>query len=89
MDVVTHAWMILMAAGPRNCHTPPSTAADSSFVMRCAYRIWLDPGAKLQLFGGYGYMAEYPIARMFTDSRIQKIYGGTNEIMKMIIGRTL
>ena len=36
----------------------------------------------LQLFGGYGYMAEYPISRMFTDSRIQKIYGGTNEIMK-------
>jgi acyl-CoA dehydrogenase len=43
----------------------------------------------LQLFGGYGYMAEYPISRMYTDARIQKIYGGTNEIMKMIIGRSL
>jgi acyl-CoA dehydrogenase len=43
----------------------------------------------LQLFGGYGYMAEYPISRMFTDSRIQKIYGGTNEIMKEIISRFL
>ncbi|MFI6046123.1 acyl-CoA dehydrogenase family protein [Nocardia sp. NPDC051321] len=43
----------------------------------------------LQLFGGYGYMAEYPIARIFTDSRIQKIYGGTNEIMKEIIARGL
>lgn len=43
----------------------------------------------LQLFGGYGYMAEYPISRLYTDSRIQKIYGGTNEIMKMIIGRSL
>ena len=43
----------------------------------------------LQLFGGYGYMEEYPIARIFTDSRIQKIYGGTNEIMKEVIGRTL
>lgn len=43
----------------------------------------------LQLFGGYGYMAEYPISRIFTDSRIQKIYGGTNEIMKMIIGKSL
>ncbi|WP_043651999.1 acyl-CoA dehydrogenase family protein [Nocardia thailandica] len=43
----------------------------------------------LQLFGGYGYMAEYPISRLWTDSRIQKIYGGTNEIMKMIIGRSL
>lgn len=43
----------------------------------------------LQLFGGYGYMTEYPISRLFTDSRIQKIYGGTNEIMKMIIGKSL
>lgn len=43
----------------------------------------------LQLFGGYRYMAEYPIARIFTDSRIQKIYGGTNEIMKEIIARGL
>jgi acyl-CoA dehydrogenase len=43
----------------------------------------------LQLFGGYGYMAEYPISKMFTDSRIQKIYGGTNEIMKEIISRFL
>jgi alkylation response protein AidB-like acyl-CoA dehydrogenase len=43
----------------------------------------------LQLFGGYGYMAEYPIARIWTDSRIQKVYGGTNEIMKELIGRSL
>ena len=43
----------------------------------------------LQFFGGYGYMAEYPISRLFTDARIQKIYGGTNEIMKEIIGRFL
>jgi alkylation response protein AidB-like acyl-CoA dehydrogenase len=43
----------------------------------------------LQFFGGYGYMAEYPISRMFTDSRVQKIYGGTNEIMKEIISRFL
>jgi acyl-CoA dehydrogenase len=43
----------------------------------------------LQLHGGYGYMEEYPIARMFVDARIQKIYGGTNEIMKMIIARSL
>jgi len=41
----------------------------------------------LQLHGGYGYMMEYPIARMWTDSRAQKIYGGTNEIMKELIGR--
>jgi len=43
----------------------------------------------VQLHGGYGYMLEYPIARAFTDARIQKIYGGTNEIMKQIIGRDL
>lgn len=43
----------------------------------------------LQLFGGYGYMNEYPIARMYRDSRVQRIYGGTNEIMKMLIARTL
>ena len=43
----------------------------------------------LQLHGGYGYMAEYPIARAWADSRIQTIYGGTTEIMKEIIGRAI
>lgn len=43
----------------------------------------------LQLHGGYGYMMEYPIAKMYVDSRVQKIYGGSNEIMKELIGRTL
>ncbi|MEV6315484.1 acyl-CoA dehydrogenase family protein [Streptomyces sp. NPDC051776] len=43
----------------------------------------------LQLHGGYGYMAEYPVARAYTDGRIQTIYGGTTEIMKEIIGRSL
>ncbi len=43
----------------------------------------------LQLFGGYGYMLEYPIARAYVDARIQTIYGGTTEIMKEIIGRSL
>ena len=43
----------------------------------------------LQLFGGYGYMAEYPIARFYADSRVQKIYGGANEIMKELIARKL
>ena len=45
--------------------------------------------ACLQLFGGYGYMAEYPISRFWTDARIQRIYGGTSEIMKEVIARTL
>jgi acyl-CoA dehydrogenase len=43
----------------------------------------------LQLFGGYGYMNEYPIARAWTSARVQRIFGGTNEIMKEIISRTL
>jgi acyl-CoA dehydrogenase len=43
----------------------------------------------LQLFGGYGYMNEYPIARMYRDARVQRIYGGTNEIMKLLIARGL
>ena len=41
----------------------------------------------LQLHGGYGYMLEYPIAKFFLDHRVNPIYGGTNEIMKEIIGR--
>ena len=43
----------------------------------------------LQLHGGYGYMMEYPIAKAYIDSRAQKIYGGSNEIMKEIIGRAM
>jgi long-chain-acyl-CoA dehydrogenase len=43
----------------------------------------------LQIFGGYGYMMEYPIAEMWTDARVQRIYGGTNEIMKELIARSL
>jgi acyl-CoA dehydrogenase len=43
----------------------------------------------LQLHGGYGYMNEYPIARMYRDARVERIYGGTNEIMKVLIARTL
>ena len=43
----------------------------------------------LQLHGGYGYMSEYPVARAYTDGRIQRIYGGTNEIMKMMIAREI
>ncbi len=43
----------------------------------------------LQLFGGYGYMTDYPIARLYADARIQRIYGGTTEIMKDLIARKL
>ncbi|AEG47879.1 Long-chain-acyl-CoA dehydrogenase [Sphingobium chlorophenolicum L-1] len=43
----------------------------------------------LQFFGGYGYMLEYPIARLYRDSRIHRIYGGANEVMKLLIARSL
>ncbi|MGW4368492.1 acyl-CoA dehydrogenase family protein [Nocardia takedensis] len=43
----------------------------------------------LQLFGGYGYMMEYPIARLYTDARVARIYAGTSEVMKMIVARDL
>jgi len=43
----------------------------------------------LQLFGGYGYTSEYPISRAFADARVQRIYGGTSEIMKEIIARSI
>jgi acyl-CoA dehydrogenase len=43
----------------------------------------------LQLYGGYGYMMEYPITRAFVDSRVTRIYGGTSEVMKELISRSL
>jgi acyl-CoA dehydrogenase len=43
----------------------------------------------LQFFGGYGYMLEYPVARAYMDARVQRIYAGTNEIMKVIIAKQL
>jgi alkylation response protein AidB-like acyl-CoA dehydrogenase len=54
------------------------TELEKSVIDRC-----------LQLFGGWGYMEEYPIARAYRDARVQTIYGGTTEIMKEIIGRSL
>lgn len=43
----------------------------------------------LQLHGGYGYINDYPIARMWRNARVQRIYGGSNEIMKVLIARSL
>jgi len=43
----------------------------------------------LQLFGGFGYVTEYPIARLYADARVTRIFGGTSEVMKLIISRTL
>lgn len=56
------------------------------WVTDAAYRVIDDC---LQLFGGYGYMREYPISRAWVDSRVHRIYGGTNEIMKDILGKEL
>ena len=43
----------------------------------------------LQLFGGYGYILEYPIARLYADARVARIYGGTSEVMKTMISKSL
>ena len=43
----------------------------------------------LQLHGGYGYINEFPIARLYADNRVQRIYGGTSEVMKMIIAKDM
>jgi alkylation response protein AidB-like acyl-CoA dehydrogenase len=51
------------------------------------YEQWEKDG--IVVHGGYGYMTEYRVARAFTDGRVQTIYGGTTEIMKEIIGRSL
>ena len=64
----------------------PTAAAVKSFStdMQCKIADNL-----LQLFGGYGYMTEYPISRFYVDARIQRIYGGTNEIMKEVVAREM
>jgi acyl-CoA dehydrogenase len=65
----------------------PVTAAMAKYwLTECQCRV-IDEC--VQLHGGYGYMIEYPIARMWTDSRVQRVYAGTNEIMKELIGWSL
>ncbi|MET8525415.1 acyl-CoA dehydrogenase family protein [Micromonospora sp. NPDC005172] len=71
------------------------TRADLDLATAAMAKSWLTDGQCevvdrcLQIFGGYGYTTEYPIARMYADARVQKIYGGTNEIMKELIARAL
>lgn len=65
----------------------PEDAAMAKWWCTELYKRVVDRG--VQLHGGYGYMVEYPIARSYVDARIQTIYGGTTEIMKEIIGRSL
>ncbi|MBL8932069.1 MAG: acyl-CoA dehydrogenase family protein [Kineosporiaceae bacterium] len=64
-----------------------ATAAMAKFWMTDAQCRVID--ACLQIFGGYGYTTEYPIARLYADARVQKIYAGTNEIMKELVARAL
>lgn len=64
----------------------PTAAAIKSYSTEIQNKV---ASALLQLFGGYGYMTEYPISRFFVDARVQPIYGGTNEIMKEIVAREL
>lgn len=66
---------------------------DTATASMCKYRV-TDLECKVmdecvQLHGGYGYMWEFPIARAYVDARVQRIYGGTNEIMKEVISRSL
>jgi acyl-CoA dehydrogenase len=65
---------------------PSDAAAAKLFSTEMQFRV---VDTCLQLHGGYGYMEEYPIARIWRDSRVQRIYGGTSEIMKEIIGRSM
>jgi acyl-CoA dehydrogenase len=70
--------------------------AGKYLVKECSIaKFWLTDTAQeivdtcLQFFGGYGYMLEYPIARAFMDARVQRIYAGTNEIMKVIVAKQI
>ena len=74
-----------------------ATAASVLVAGLAATTVWLHLGNRaltviddcLQFFGGYGYMLEYPVTRAFMDARVQRIYAGTNEIMKVIIAKQM
>ena len=66
--------------------TPADAAACKLFCTEAAGRI-IDKC--LQLHGGYGYINEYPIARLYADTRVSRLYGGTSEIMRTIIAKSL
>jgi len=73
----------------RNLHKIGLHSADTSELFFDNVHVSGDAvlGGCLQLFGGYGYMREFPIGRVFVDARIQRIYGGTSEVIKEIIAR--
>ncbi len=66
-----------------------TTAEASAAKLQCSELFQKHASACLQFFGGYGFMMEYPIARAYTDSRVQTIYAGTSEIMREIVSKNL
>lgn len=66
--------------------TPADAASAKLFCTEVASRV-ID--RCLQLHGGYGYITEYPVARLYADNRVNRIYGGTSEVMKMIIAKDM
>ena len=72
--------------GDRDELTPADAAAAKLFCTDIAAKV-ID--RCLQLHGGYGYINEYPIARLYADNRVSRIYGGTSEVMKMIIAKDM
>ena len=73
------------AARRRRAVRRPTRPGSSCSAPRCRQRV---VDRCLQLFGGYGYMMEYPIARLYTDARVARIYAGTSEVMKVIIAKS-
>ena len=68
----------------------PSTAEEAAMAkVWCSEQQWKIVDECLQLFGGYGYMQEYPICHFMMDARIQRLYGGSNEVLKDLIARKL
>jgi acyl-CoA dehydrogenase len=68
---------------------PPSAEEAAMAKVWCSEQQWKIVDECVQLFGGYGYMADYPIAQFLMDARIQRIYGGSNEALKDVIARKL
>ena len=84
------------SAARTSTRSSPSTSRGKYLVKECSIaKFWPTDMAQevidtcLQFFGGYGYMLEYPITRAFMDARVQRIYAGTNEIMKVIVAKQL
>jgi alkylation response protein AidB-like acyl-CoA dehydrogenase len=81
--------LLYLAAAKVNANAP-----DKTRISAMAKRLSTDSGSEivnkaLQLFGGYGYLKDYPIERFWRDLRVHSILEGTNQVMRMIIGREL